>query len=859
LGRKCCFLHTNQGGEYKNDAVAKLLFEHGITHETTSSHTPEHNRVAERFNCMIVDMVHCMLLNSSQPKNMWGEAIFLAVAINNRLPTSANNNVALIAKWDSSINLLTAHLHRFGAAVQVLIPSDQQTKLSPRARDGIYLGPARENATHHCVLVQGRIIETRNVTFISVIDSPRVPTEAPLQLTQKRQDDNDTPMTMEDPIHLLPYATRRIAHTDATTAPPTRTMPATQSATAAPPSPTCTTDNCDNHTTRSVPDRPPLPSAATIPEQPSTPPDTNPEPIDNHDDEPAPRPPAKRPRPWPSLKKPPVQTRRPNKTIYNCDFRAFVTTDLKSAPINTPNSYREAMASPEAHLWLEAMTEEINAITRNGTFLLVRLPPGRTTIGARWLFKVKRKANGLINRLKARWVAKGYSQLLGIDFDETFSPIIRLENLRLLLAIATNLGLEIHQMDVDNVFLNTELTEEIYVEQPKGFEDRDHPEYVCRLQKSLYGLKQAPLEWNRTIDAYLKKHDFKPTQIDPCIYVRTQNNKTAFIAIYVDDCTIIAPDEQIDDIKGLLHQGFRMKDLGKATSVLGLEILRDQGNGAIYIRQAGKIHEIVHDFGLASAKPIYTPMDASQRLPTIDKTSDDNTKLPYRSVVGRLSYITLATRPDIAFAVNALSRHVNAYSRAHWEAAKCVIRYLKTTLAICYEGNDAHAATDFPQGFADADWGGDDHTRRSTTGLVFILAGGPIRWGSRMQKCVATSTTEAELNALAETLKEAIHLHDLCNELLPKLDCPISLRTDNQGALTIINSKPGEHVQRSKHYAIKLAFLRDQVQHYGALIQYEPTVTMPADLLTKPLSRTETLCNLLRLSCPPSSLTGRVA
>jgi hypothetical protein len=154
----------------------------------------------------------------------------------------------------------------------------------------------------------------------------------------------------------------------------------------------------------------------------------------------------------------------------------------------------------------------------------------------------------------------------------------------------------------------------------------------------------------------------------------------------------------------------------------------------------------------------------------------------------------------------------------------------------------------------------DQESRRSTTGLVFILAGGPIRWASRTQKCVATSSTEAELNALTETMKEAIHLHTLYRELRPTVTYPITLLTDNQGAQTIATSKPGEHTQRSKHYAIKVAFLRDHVQRHGAIVRHEPTDTMPADLLTKPLTRdrTETLCDLLQLDCPPSSLTGRV-
>jgi hypothetical protein len=181
-------------------------------------------------------------------------------------------------------------------------------------------------------------------------------------------------------------------------------------------------------------------------------------------------------------------------------------------------------------------------------------------------------------------------------------------------------------------------------------------------------------------------------------------------------------------------------------------------------------------------------------------------------------------------------------------------------LAICYEGNDAHTTTNFPQGFTDADWGSNNHSHRSTTSLIFILTSRPICWGSHMQKCITTSTTEAELNTLAETLKEAIHLYNLCQELLPKLNCPIKLHTDNQGTLTIINSKPSKHIQQSKHYMIKLVFLHNQVQRHRALIQYKPTTTMPANLLMKPLSHnhTKALCNLLWLSYLPSSLMGCV-
>jgi hypothetical protein len=195
--------------------------------------------------------------------------------------------------------------------------------------------------------------------------------------------------------------------------------------------------------------------------------------------------------------------------------------------------------------------------------------------------------------------------------------------------------------------------------------------------------------------------------------MRTQEGKTAFIAVYIDNCTIITPNDQIDNIKSLLHQGFHMKYLGPARLVLGLKALQDQDAGALYLCQAGKIQELSHDFGLTSAKPVYTPMDPGLQLPQLKQTSDDNLKLPYQSAVSRLSYIALMTRPDIAYTVNILSRHINTYRQEHWEAAKHMIRYLKTTidLAICYQAlKSEHPINNYPLRFVDADWGGDQHS-----------------------------------------------------------------------------------------------------------------------------------------------------
>jgi hypothetical protein len=257
-------------------------------------------------------------------------------------------------------------------------------------------------------------------------------------------------------------------------------------------------------------------------------------------------------------------------------------------------------------------------------------------------------------------------------------------------------------------------------------------------------------------------------------------------------------------------------------------------------------------------------MDPGLILPKLVCTSPEHLKLPYRSVVGRLSYLSQATRPDIAFAVNVLSRHVNGYDQSHWGAVKHLLRYLRATkdLAIKYAavGSRSQSCDLLPVGYADADWGGDTETRRSTSGVLFTLGGGPIRWGARTQKCVATSTTEAELNAITETIKEAVHLNGLTHELFPHVDATIQLFCDNQSAVIIAQSKPGEHAQRTKHYSLKLAFLRENVEQLSVDFKYLPTEVMPADILTKALGRARVieLRSLINLVEPKVESKGRV-
>jgi len=233
--------------------------------------------------------------------------------------------------------------------------------------------------------------------------------------------------------------------------------------------------------------------------------------------------------------------------------------------------------------------------------------------------------------------------------------------------------------DAKNAFLHARVKQELYIQQPEGFEDPEHPDYVWRLIKSLYGLKQAPYEWNQLLDSHLRANGFKPLEINPCIYIKWQNHKPMIIAVYVDNTIFIADDSNIESFKKVLSKKFAMKDLGKAHYVLGIEIIQDPKTQKIFLHQRHKIEDILKRFKLEDIKPAKTPMEVKLELPVVKQTPSECSSLPYQALVGAFNYLAHATRPDIAYAVNYLSRFNNSYDKRHWNAAKHVLRYLQGT------------------------------------------------------------------------------------------------------------------------------------------------------------------------------------
>lgn len=389
------------------------------------------------------------------------------------------------------------------------------------------------------------------------------------------------------------------------------------------------------------------------------------------------------------------------------------------------------------------MKEEMQAHAQNGTWTLTELPKGRKAIKTKWVFKIKHDGDDGPDRYKARLVAKGFAQQHGIDYEETFSPVVRNNTIRFLVAYAVENGMKIYQMDAITAFLQGELSEEIYTEQPEGF--RDGTNRVCRLNKAVYGLKQAGRVWNQKLDGFLTKVGFTKSKCDPCVYIKTN----IIIAVYVDDLLIFYKYvSDLNDARKLLHTNFRMKDIGQAKCCLGINI--NQGTNFIELDQSKYILEVLEKFGMAQCKACKSPSELNLKLTKsmIDDEKSITGTVPYQQLVGSLLYISNGTRPDIAYSVSEVSRFNADHAESHWTAAKRILRYLRGTvdkkLRYVKGATPLHA-------FCDADWGSESENRKSRTGYVVMLAGAAISWHSKQQQIVALSSTEAEYIALSST------------------------------------------------------------------------------------------------------------
>ncbi|KAL5836024.1 hypothetical protein ACOSQ4_015521 [Xanthoceras sorbifolium] len=497
-----------------------------------------------------------------------------------------------------------------------------------------------------------------------------------------------------------------------------------------------------------------------------------------------------------------------------------------------PECYDEAMQVEDSVKRESAMRDEMDSLMSNQTWELAELPPGKKALHNKWVFRIKEEHNGN-KRYKARMVVKGFQQKEGIDYNEIFSPVVKLTTIRLVLKIVAAENLHLEQLDVKTAFLHGDLEEEIYMRQPEGFKEAGKENLVCRLKKSLYGLKQAPRQWYKKFDSFMSSSGFTRCQADHCCYIKRFDNSFIILLLYVDDMLVAGSDmQEIMNLKRELSKQFAMKDLGAAKQILGMRIKRDTKSETLLLSQAEYIKKVLSRFNMQDAKPVSTPLGVHFRLSKEQspKTEEERThmaKVPYASAIGSLMYAMVCTRPDIAQAVGAVSRYMNNPGKIHWEAVKWILRYLRgtTNKTLCFKGGDTTLT-----GYVDADLAGNVDIRKSTTGYVYTLGGTAVSWVSQLQKIVALSTTEAEYVAVTEASKEMVWLQSFLEELGKKQEDNV-LYCDSQSAIHLAKN-PSFH-SRTKHIQLRYHFIRSLLEDGILKLEKISGAQNPADMLTK--------------------------
>jgi len=413
-------------------------------------------------------------------------------------------------------------------------------------------------------------------------------------------------------------------------------------------------------------------------------------------------------------------------------------------------------------------------LIENKTFTLVERSPRMHVLPCRYVFRVKQ------NSPKVRIVAKGFRQIHGVDYHDTFAPVVSLTAVRFFLSIVAHKDFECDQMDVVTAFLNGDIDEEIYMDVPAGFKDPKRPNLVCKLLKALYGLKQAPRMWNAKIDSFLVENlGFFSSPNEPCVYIkRVRGNVVMIILLYVDDILIGGKcRSSMDKVKAEFKARFKMKDLGDASEFLGIEIMRDRNLCQIEIKQSAYMAKILERFSMSNCKPMSTPMITDSAKILESESNLLSPKTPYRSAIGSLLYLMICTSSD---------------------------------------------------------WGGCLSTRKSTEGVLFTLGGTAVSWKSKRQSVVALSTCEAEYIASCSAAKEAIYLGRLLFDMLGATSTPpVPIHVDNDGAIDL--TKKEAVSQRTKHIDIRYHYIRKALRGKHISLHHIDTKEQLADLLTKSL------------------------
>ncbi|KAF7567667.1 hypothetical protein PtrM4_142580 [Pyrenophora tritici-repentis] len=486
--------------------------------------------------------------------------------------------------------------------------------------------------------------------------------------------------------------------------------------------------------------------------------------------------------------------------------KAFPATEI--AGIQIPKTYQQAIRDLRyGNQWKAAVLEEITSLIENGTWEEVVPPKDANMVDLKWVFTIKTKPDGTVERFKARLVARGFTQVHGIDYNETFAPTVRMDTLRLFLATVAAEDLECFHYDIKNAFTESHLKELILLKPPEGVHVKKG--HVLKVLRSLYGLKQAARDWNLLMKKELLAWGFVQSLADPCMFVHKE--RKIRILVYVDDVLAAAKEQsQTEWFWKKLSGRFNAKNLGEVHKVLRVRVTRDRKHRTIFLDQEQYLCAVLEKFGMSSKK------HKDKKIPSADYTSfrpatDNDTRIDtteYQQGIGSLMFAMVLTRPDIAFTLGKLSQHMSDPAEHHGYALKNLLR--------------------------------DVVDRKSVSGSTAMFYGGPISWSSKKQRSVATSSCESEYIALSTCCKQGQWIAQVFRDLgfpkyIGKDTNKVQMLGDNQGAIALTKN-PHLH-ERSKHIDVCYHYVRDLAEQGKLDVAYVPTAEMVADGMTKPLQR----------------------
>ena len=770
---KC--LRTDRGGEYNSGEFKEFCEKHGIKRQLTTGYTPQQNGVAERKNRTIMNMVRTVLREKEIPRSFWPEAVQWANHVLNRSPTVAVKDKTPEEAWADK-KPSVEHFKIFGCVGHVHISDVKRTKLDDKSVKCVLLGYSSESKAFKMYdPEEKRIHISRDVIFEEEKKWPWNKHQSVAEDIELEWENNQNGEMNEEGDENDTEGEEGDAeaeHAEEENVADQAQDQATQTAVQ-------TQLQAGQTRTR----RPPI---------------------------------------WAADYTSGEELSDSEINMAKIDLSEYLALMI----ISDPTTFQEAAKHQK---WREAMDAEMSSIEKNLTWTLVSLPDGAKAIRVKWIYKTKLNELGEVDKFKARLVVKGYAQEYGVDYTEVFAQVARMDTVRMILAVAAHRGWGVYQLDVKSAFLHGKLEEDVYVEQPQGYEVSKEEGMVYKLHKALYGLKQAPRAWFSRIEAYFIKEGFTNSPNEQTLFIKRVGGNILIVSVYVDDLLFTGNnDELLEEFKSSMKSEFDMTDLGKMRYFLGIEVIQKPEEG-IFICQRKYAAEVIDMFGMQHHNPVCNPIVPGQKIGR-DEAGEKVDPTLYKQMVGSLMYLT-ASRPDLMFVVCLLSRFMASPTQLHLGVAKRVLRYLKGTLE-CGIWYRRGAMSDLVA-YTDSDYASDIDDSKSTSGYVFLMSGGAVAWSSRKQPIVTLSTTEAEYVAAVGCACQAIWMRRILKEISHVQAKEMVVLCDNTSTIKL--SKNAVMHGRSKHIRVRYHFLRDLTKQGVIELAYCNTEMQLADMMTKPL------------------------